>query len=138
MFCSQSCGATFSNSKKPKRIRALCKQCGSPITKKGNVFCNLKCFHLFRKNIRKEDFDSGKMTDLQARMFFRRNNEKICSICNLSEWMGKEIPLEVDHIDGNSDNNFPNNLRFVCCNCAAQLDTYKAKNKGNGRKSRRI
>jgi hypothetical protein len=53
-------------------------------------------------------------------------------------WLGKPIPLEVDHIDGNHKNNFPENLRFVCCNCGAQLETYKGKNKGNGRKNRKM
>ena len=27
------------------------------------------------------------------------------------------VPLEVDHIDGNAENNSENNLRLICPNC---------------------
>jgi hypothetical protein len=51
--------------------------------------------------------------------------------------MGQPIPLVVDHIDGNPTNHAITNFRLVCGNCDMQLPTYKAKNKGNGRKYRR-
>ena len=62
-----------------------------------------------------------------------REREHKCVICKRIEWEGSEIPLVVDHIDGNSDNNDDTNLRFVCCNCDALLPTYKGRNRGNGR-----
>jgi hypothetical protein len=60
-----------------------------------------------------------------------------CSICHVTEWMGQSVPLVLDHIDGNSTNNTQYNLRLVCGNCDMQLPTYKSKNKGSGRYSRR-
>lgn len=36
--------------------------------------------------------------------------EAKCEICNLSEWMGKPIPLELHHIDFNHYNNNLDNL----------------------------
>jgi len=60
-----------------------------------------------------------------------------CEVCEKTEWMGKPIPLEVDHISGNNQDNDPSNLRLICPNCHSQTDTYKAKNKGNGRSHRR-
>ena len=60
-----------------------------------------------------------------------------CSICDITTWRGKPVPLVMDHEDGNPDNNELKNLRLVCCNCDAQLPTYKAKNTGNGRHYRR-
>jgi predicted HNH restriction endonuclease len=53
-------------------------------------------------------------------------------VCGLSEWMDKRIPLEIDHIDGNSDNNVEQNLRLICPNCHAQTETYKGANAGKG------
>lgn len=58
----------------------------------------------------------------------------ICYICGTSEWMGKPVPLVCDHISGDSTDNRIENFRLVCCNCDAQLPTYKSKNKGRGRK----
>jgi hypothetical protein len=60
-------------------------------------------------------------------------NGNVCSICKQSEWMGSPIPLVNDHIDGNSQNCNLENFRLVCCNCDAQLPTYKSKNRGRGR-----
>ena len=60
-------------------------------------------------------------------------NGHCCSICNITNWNNKLVPLVCDHIDGNSNNSELNNFRLVCCNCDAQLPTYKSKNRGNGR-----
>lgn len=52
-------------------------------------------------------------------------------------WNGVPIPLEVDHIDGNHKNSFPSNVRLLCANCHSLTPTYKSKNKGNGRHTRK-
>ena len=59
--------------------------------------------------------------------------EQRCEICSGTEWMGKPIPLELDHIDGNHHNNDLSNLRVICPNCHAQTDTNSGKNKGKMR-----
>lgn len=84
-------------------------------------------FHLVEPTIRKH---------MRRYLIYTYGNK--CSICNESKWMGKDIPLVTDHIDGNSTNNMIENYRMVCCNCDAQLATYKSKNNGNGRKYDRI
>ena len=61
----------------------------------------------------------------------------VCSVCDHSQWNEKDIPLEVDHIDGDSENNKLENIRLICPNCHAQTDTYKSRNMGNGRHNRR-
>lgn len=52
-----------------------------------------------------------------------------CYSCNSTEWLGKPIPLELEHIDGNSSNNKLNNLTLLCPNCHAFTDTYRGRNK---------
>ncbi len=52
--------------------------------------------------------------------------------CNISvEWLGKKITLELDHIDGDNNNNSLNNLRLLCPNCHSQTPTYRGKNINN-------
>lgn len=57
--------------------------------------------------------------------------EAKCECCGLSEWMGKPIPLELHHIDGDRYNNLIINLEILCPNCHTFTDNYGAKNIGN-------
>ncbi|MEK6860481.1 MAG: hypothetical protein AABY07_00785 [Nanoarchaeota archaeon] len=65
---------------------------------------------------------------LRKRLIKEEIFQPICSSCNLSEWLSKPIPLELDHIDGNHQNNNLVNLRLLCPNCHAQTPTYRGKN----------
>ena len=50
-----------------------------------------------------------------------------CEECGISEWNGKKIECELDHIDGNSKNNSFDNLRILCPNCHSQTHTFRFK-----------
>ena len=52
-----------------------------------------------------------------------------CSNCGISEWNGKQISLELDHVDGVRTNHKLENLRLLCPNCHSQTDTYRSKNR---------
>lgn len=63
-----------------------------------------------------------------------------CSSCgwNKINPTTNKVPLDIDHIDGNSDNNLPQNLRVLCPNCHSLTPTYKALNKvGRGTRAYR-
>ena len=46
-------------------------------------------------------------------------------------WNGKQLPVVLDHKDGNKYDNSPGNLRFLCPNCdAQQLETRGGANRG--------
>lgn len=48
-----------------------------------------------------------------------------CYLCGQGPaWMGKKMPLILDHINGTRDDSRLENLRMVCPNCNATLDTF--------------
>lgn len=48
-----------------------------------------------------------------------------CEECGRTQWLGKPIPLEVHHIDGNPLNNSQDNLQLLCCNCHSLTPNYR-------------
>jgi len=52
-----------------------------------------------------------------------------CERCGITEWNGKELSFQLEHIDGNSYNHSLNNLMIICPNCHSQTDTYCGRNK---------
>ena len=51
--------------------------------------------------------------------------EQKCSECGITdEWNDKPITLHLDHINGISNDNRLENLRFLCPNCHSQTHTY--------------
>lgn len=58
-----------------------------------------------------------------------------CAICGLiPEWNGMHLVLQLDHIDGNHNNNYLENLRLICPNCHSQTPTFTGRNVNPGQK----
>ena len=57
-----------------------------------------------------------------------------CVKCGIDSWQGETIVLDLDHINGNNRDNRLENLRYLCPNCHSQTDTYKGRNKNNGKR----
>lgn len=61
--------------------------------------------------------------------------ENKCSSCDLpNQWQGKELVLELDHINGDSSDNRIENIRILCPNCHSQTSTFRGKNIRNKQK----
>ena len=122
---------------------ANCHHCSTefrynPANKTGK-YCSNTCQQAYQKQQRIDAWlGGGKIPGRVALLEYltERKGYK-CECCGIIDWNGKSITLEIDHIDGNPYNNLPENLRFICPNCHSQTDTYKSKNKGNGRVARR-
>lgn len=56
--------------------------------------------------------------------------ENKCSECGITEWLGKPINIQLDHINGDCSDHRLANLRMLCPNCHSQTDTWCGKNKG--------
>jgi hypothetical protein len=62
---------------------------------------------------------------LKRRLYEEGLKERRCELCGQGEeWRGRRMALILDHINGVADDNRLENLRIVCPNCAATLDTH--------------
>ena len=67
---------------------------------------------------------------LKLRLFKEGLKEKRCECCGLHMWQGREIPLELHHINGIKDDLRLENLQILCPNCHAMTDNYRGRNIG--------
>lgn len=69
-------------------------------------------------------------TSLKKRLYKEGLKKRECELCGQGEeWKGKKMSLILDHINGVHDDNRLINLRIVCPNCNATLETHAGKNK---------
>jgi hypothetical protein len=62
---------------------------------------------------------------LKQRLYEEGLKVRACELCGQGEqWRGRRMALILDHINGVGDDNRVENLRIVCPNCAATLDTH--------------
>jgi len=118
-----------------------CLNCENVIPFKGYVeskYCNNKCQRDYQfKTETLVRFECGEIKDRHTlRRVLSKTKGYKCVSCNIETWNNKPITLQVNHIDGDCTNNIPNNLELICPNCHSQTETWGARNKGNGRKSR--
>jgi len=139
-FCDHSCSASFNNGgRKIKSERVViatnCLICDTRTT--NEKYCSNKCNGIGTKNKHVLLFlTKGKEWKGLKGYLVSLYGHK-CVMCEYDTWNDKPIPLELDHIDGNSGNTELGNYRLLCPNCHAQTDTYKGKNKGKGRFKRK-
>lgn len=88
--------------------------------------------HTFRKKPLTAILQENSMfssNSLRKRLIIEGLKEHKCEECNLTEWNGKPIPLELDHCNGINTDNRIENLKILCNNCHAQTETYRGRNK---------
>jgi len=152
-FCGSSCAAIFNNKKRKTKVsvdvnerkkreyhirkKKECENCKVITT---NKYCGPKCQNQHRREKIFEEIENGN-----TKLYFKnyknyliyKHGEKCmeCGWCERSKY-SNNVPIELEHIDGDSENNNLINLKLLCPNCHSLTPTYKALNKGNGRHSR--
>lgn len=118
----------------------VCLNCGTEKVLGKNCtgkYCDVNCQHEYQYKQRIVEWkETGKIGKGPLKRFLAEK-KKGCYNCGITEWMGNPIVLELEHINGNSEDNSEENLSLLCPNCHSQTDTYKGKNVGNGRHYRR-
>jgi hypothetical protein len=62
---------------------------------------------------------------LKRRLYEEGLKERKCELCGQGEiWRGRRMSLILDHVNGKGRDHRLENLRIVCPNCAATLDTH--------------
>lgn len=140
-FCSHSC------SSKTKKKFKNCLVCQKEIGK-GSKFCSNTCFSINNMNDSFREIEIGntefKNTGviinrkrIKKYLIFKYGNKCMeCGWCKINKKTGN-VPIQMEHIDGNSENNSLDNLKLLCPNCHSLTSTYGSLNNGNGRNERK-
>lgn len=150
IYCDNSCAAQVRN-KLPRKTRGPmrtssrirltnCLECNKSLLKSPNSkYCSKECDKINKRKQHAQTFSEGKLNNAQAlRKHMLANNENKCMDPEcVWDQEKRPVSLEVDHIDGNPENNLPSNLRLLCRNCHSLTSTYGVKNLGHGRTKRR-
>lgn len=122
-----------------------CKVCGATRSRWTSKYCSNKCQaqHQYAEfiaswqdgNAKGSRGISTKNISKHLKKFLLEKYGGKCSVCSWSKRhpVTGVVPLEVDHVDGDADNNLEVNLRLLCPNCHSLTPNFRNLNKGKGR-----
>jgi len=116
--------------------------CGRRCVNKKRKYCSFKCQHDHDFSLRARLIESGLYPASQNLKFLKkylvkRDGEQ-CSKCGWAERHPRtgKVPIELEHIDGDSSNNTLANITLLCPNCHALTPYFRGLNRGRGRAER--
>ena len=148
-YCSKSCSTIDNNHKRKIKNDSIkknnkCIICDKIITRRSK-FCSNTCYaeynkRLIFKEIENNNFslDNKQTESSWIKLYLIDKYGEKCMKCNWNERhpITNKVPIQMNHIDGNSDNNKLDNVELLCPNCHSLTPNYGSLNKGNGRLER--
>lgn len=127
-YCNRKCSNTRKHSEETKK-KISEKVKGNPLCgwRKGKKISEdekRKISETKRKKRLEMNFDDIKDWS-SKRIRIIEEQEGKCFECGISEWNGKSISLEIEHLDANRNNNKRSNLIALCPNCHSQTKTWR-------------
>ena len=125
---------------KGKAKTTTCMYCGKTFIKypaSANKYCCPECAHEYRRqqyiNAWKLGIISGTKSytcSSPVRNYMLRKCNYKCEKCGWGEInpYTNRVPLQIHHIDGNSENNIEENLQVLCPNCHSLTENFGSRN----------
>jgi hypothetical protein len=150
-FCSRSCSATFNNLNIARNLKGIvgslyikkedkfCKNCNKKLDYQKSFCCNdCQGEHKRKENFKKIENGNTTLYHKNYRNYLIDKYGEKCMKCNWSEThpITGKVPVQMNHKDGNSENNSLDNLELLCPNCHSLTPNYGSLNTGNGRTKR--
>jgi 5-methylcytosine-specific restriction endonuclease McrA len=143
-FCNEKCARAFSTKDKREEINKKVSEKLSE--RKGNNGNGFKKGYdprrrpfstedrkkaVSKNKLRWEDYVKSSpfeilSSPLKKKIILKEQNGRC--LCGIIEWCGKKLSLQLDHIDGNRNNETRENLRLLCPNCHSITETFGGKN----------
>lgn len=141
-YCSRSCAGKVNSTgiRRHGFEPGGCIVCGKKKSHHSLKYCSREC-NIFKNKLdiklRIESGDKSVSSEQYKKYLINLKGNKCeqCGWCKTNPVTGN-VPIELEHIDGDSENNILENLKLLCPNCHSLTPTYKALNIGKGRKNR--
>lgn len=133
IFCSRICANSRVHSAETKK-KISNSLVGKPAPKSCRENMDVDAWRIKTKETWDKKYNAMTFEELgisnKRRRVFEEQNH-CCAKCGISHWFGLPISLELEHKDGNNENNSRDNLEGLCPNCHSLTDTWRGRNKPN-------
>ena len=141
-YCSRSCANSRTHSDKTKnKISSGVK---NHIKRGGNIggvknmsleefdLMNKRKIETWNKKTLEQEFSLLTGISIKKRILLEQNNK--CNHCGIDKWNGENLILELEHKNGNHDDDSRENLECICPNCHSLTPTWRGRNKKKRKK----